>query len=69
MVSCMIGHIKWFNNNTGYGFIKSSCNQDVFIHYSNILESGFKTLEEGQLVQFELTETNKGLQALNIKKL
>ncbi|MDE5587293.1 MAG: cold-shock protein [Bacilli bacterium] len=65
----MVGRVKWFNNTTGYGFIHYNENQDIFIHYSNILEDGFKTLEEGQLVEFELLETSKGLQALNIRKI
>lgn len=65
----MVGRVKWFNNATGYGFIHYNETQDVFIHYSNILEDGFKTLEEGQLVEFELLETSKGLQALNIRKV
>lgn len=65
----MIGRVKWFNNTTGYGFIEHKENQDVFIHYSNILQDGFKTLDKDQLVEFQLLETGKGLQALNIKKI
>lgn len=63
----MIGRVKWFNNTTGYGFIEYDSSQDIFIHYSNILQDGFKTLEADQLVEFQLLETSKGLQALNIK--
>lgn len=63
----MIGRVKWFNNTTGYGFIQYKDDQDIFIHYSNILQDGFKTLETDQLVEFQLLETSKGLQALNIR--
>ncbi|MCI8588335.1 MAG: cold-shock protein [Bacilli bacterium] len=65
----MIGRVKWFNNTTGYGFIQSKDGQDIFIHYSNILQDGFKTLETDQLVEFQLLETSKGLQALNIRAI
>lgn len=65
----MVGRVKWFNDTTGYGFIQYNGSQDVFIHYSNILQDGFKTLEMNQLVEFQLLETSKGLQALNIKKI
>lgn len=62
----MIGRIKWFDNNKGYGFIEYNEYEDIFVHYSNILQDGYKTLEMGQLVSFKLIETAKGLQALNI---
>ena len=64
----MIGYVKSFDNNKGYGFLQYY-GQDIFIHYSNILEDGFKTLHEGDLVEFQLLETSKGLQALGIKRI
>lgn len=62
----MIGRIKWFDNKMGYGFIEYTDQEDIFVHYSNILQEGYKKLEEGQLVSFRIIETAKGLQALNI---
>ncbi len=62
----MISRVKWFNNEKGYGFIEYKDNQDVFVHYSAIQTDGYKTLSEGQLVSFNLIETVKGLQALNV---
>lgn len=63
----MIGRVKWFNNDKGYGFIEYKENEDVFVHYSAIEIEGYKTLSEGQLVEFKLVETSKGYQALNVK--
>lgn len=65
----MIGRIKWFNNERGYGFIEYNEAEDIFVHYSNILQDGYRTLEQGQLVQFKLLETAKGFQALEIAPL
>lgn len=65
----MIGRIKWFNNERGYGFIEYNEDEDIFAHYSNILQDGYRTLEQGQLVQFKLLETAKGFQALEIVPL
>lgn len=62
----MIGKVKWFNNEKGYGFIKYNDNEDVFVHYSVIDLDGYKTLSEGDLVHYELFETDKGLQARNV---
>lgn len=62
----MIGRVKWFNNEKGYGFIDYVDGEDIFVHYSNIRQDGFKTLTEGQMVQFELIRTDKGLQAINV---
>ena len=62
----MIGKVKWFNNNLGYGFIACKGLSDIFIHYSNIQMKGYKTLKEGDTVNFKLIETSKGLQAENI---
>ena len=63
----MIGRVKWFDNDAGYGFLEYKENEDIFVHYSAILGSGFKTLEVDQLVEFTLVETEKGLQALDVK--
>lgn len=63
----MLGRVKWFNNEKGYGFIEYKENEDVFIHYSAINKEGYKTLTEGQLVQFTLVETSKGYQAIDAK--
>lgn len=62
----MIGKVKWFNNEKGYGFIEYNDNEDVFVHYSVIDLDGYKTLSEGDLVHYELFETDKGLQARNV---
>lgn len=62
----MNGRVKWFNNEKGYGFIDHSSDEDIFVHYSAIKQDGYKTLSEGQLVNFELIETPKGLQAINV---
>ena len=65
----MRGHVKWFNNDKGYGFIGYRPNEDIFVHYSAIELDGYKTLSEGQLVEFKLIETSKGYQAINVKLL
>lgn len=62
----MSGRVKWFNNEKGYGFIDHSSGEDIFVHYSAIKQDGYKTLSEGQLVDFDLIETTKGLQAINV---
>lgn len=62
----MRGNVKWFNNEKGYGFIEYKDNEDIFVHYSAIKQDGYKTLTEGQLVEFQLIETEKGLQATNV---
>ena len=64
-----IGKIKWFNNEKGYGFIDVSDGEDIFVHYSAIKQDGYKTLSEGQIVEYELIETEKGLQAINVKEV
>ncbi len=63
----MIGRVKWFNNEKGYGFIDFKENEDIFVHYSAIEVEGYKTLSEDQLVEFKLIETSKGYQAINVK--
>lgn len=62
----MTGRVKWFNNEKGYGFIEYTENEDIFVHYSTIRQEGYKTLVEGQVVEFTLLETMKGLQALDV---
>ena len=62
----MNGRVKWFNNEKGYGFIDYKENEDIFVHYSAINQDGFKTLTEGQYVEFNLLETAKGYQALDV---
>ncbi len=63
------GTVKWFNAEKGYGFITGEDGKDVFVHFSAIQGEGFKTLDEGQSVEFELTEGNRGPQAANVVKL
>ena len=65
----MRGKVKWFNNTKGYGFIDNPNGEDIFIHYSAILSEGYKTLVEGQFVEFELVQTAKGLQAKNVVEI
>ena len=61
------GTVKWFNAQKGYGFItKESTGEDVFVHFSGIAGEGYKSLEEGQNVTFDITEGNRGLQAVNV---
>ena len=62
----MSGQVKWFNNEKGYGFIDYITGEDIFVHYSAIKQDGYKTLSEGQRVEFDLIETPKGLQAINV---
>jgi CspA family cold shock protein len=61
------GTVKWFNESKGYGFIKQENGEDVFVHFSAIKGEGFKTLKEGQEVEFDVTQGEKGLQAVNVK--
>lgn len=62
----MRGKVKWFNNAKGYGFIECNDMEDIFVHYSAINCDGYKTLSEGDIVDFKLIETAKGLQAINV---
>jgi CspA family cold shock protein len=62
------GKVKWFNNAKGYGFIEREGGNDVFVHFSAIQGSGFRTLEEGQQVEFEIVDGPKGPQAGNVTK-
>ncbi len=62
------GTVKWFNAEKGYGFLTGADGKDVFVHFSAIVSEGYKTLEEGQSVTYDLTEGAKGLQATNVVK-
>ena len=65
----MTGKVKKFNKEKGYGFIKLEDDRDVFFHYSQLAMEGFKTIDEGTVVEFELVESERGLQARNIVAL
>ena len=62
------GNVKWFNDAKGYGFISQEDGEDVFVHFSAIQAQGFKSLAEGDKVEFEVTRGPKGLQAANVRK-
>ena len=64
-----VGTVKWFNESKGYGFIERDGADDVFVHYSAIQSAGFKTLHEGQQVEFSVEQGRKGLQAVNVQPL
>jgi len=61
-----VGKVKWFNNTKGYGFIQQENGPDVFVHYSAIKGDGYRTLKEGDKVEFEINQTPKGPQAINV---
>ncbi|MCX6584423.1 MAG: cold-shock protein [Candidatus Aminicenantes bacterium] len=63
------GKVKWFNAKKGYGFISTTEGKDVFVHYNEIKSEGFKTLDEGQEVEFEINSGPKGDHAVNVKKV
>ncbi|MDY0322401.1 MAG: cold-shock protein [Candidatus Carbobacillus sp.] len=63
------GRVKWFNATKGYGFIEREGGDDVFVHYSAIVGEGYRTLEEGQAVSFEIVQGARGPQAANVTKL
>ena len=65
----MQGQVKWFNNSKGYGFIGRDDGPDIFVHYSAIISEGYRTLNEGDRVKFEITQGPKGPQATNVVKL
>ncbi len=63
------GKVKWFNNAKGYGFIEREGGEDVFVHYSAITGEGYRSLQEGDAVEFEVVSSDKGLQAANVIKI
>lgn len=65
----MKSRVKWFNDQKGFGFIQYNDNEDIFVHYSSIKIDGYKTLKEGQLVNFNLIDTTKGYQATDVEVL
>jgi len=65
----MTGKVKWFNSEKGYGFITTEEGEDLFVHYSQIQKDGFKSLEEGEEVSFEVVDGQKGPQAANVQSL
>jgi CspA family cold shock protein len=65
----MKGRVKWFNDKKGYGFIEYEDGKDIFVHYSSIRTDNYKTLVEGELVEFEVVMTDRGLQAKNVREI
>jgi len=63
-----VGTVKWFNNDKGYGFIKRESGEDVFVHHSAIQQAGYRTLNEGEKVEFDVKQGPKGLQAENVRR-
>ncbi len=63
------GKVKWFDNKKGYGFILNDAGQDVFVHHTNIKGAGFKTLQEGEEVDYELIDSDKGPKAQNVQRV
>jgi CspA family cold shock protein len=63
------GTVKWFNNAKGYGFITRESGEDLFVHFKSITGEGYKTLKQGEAVQFEVEQGQKGLQAVNVQRL
>ncbi|WP_438318568.1 cold-shock protein [Sporosarcina sp. FA9] len=63
------GKVKWFSSEKGYGFIEADDGEDVFVHFTGVVGEGFKTLDEGESVSFEIVEGNRGPQAANVLKI
>ncbi len=68
-MSRLLGTVKWFNNAKGFGFIGREDGPDVFVHYSGILSEGYKSLQEGEQVEFEIVQGPKGAQAANVMRV
>ncbi|HKB80220.1 MAG TPA: cold-shock protein [Thermoanaerobaculia bacterium] len=64
-----VGTVKWFNNDKGYGFIKRETGEDVFVHHTAIQQAGYRSLNEGEKVEFDVKQGPKGLQAENVRRL
>ncbi len=64
-----VGTVKWFNNDKGYGFIKRDTGEDVFVHHTAIQSQGYRTLNEGERVEFDVKQGPKGLQAENVRRM
>jgi len=64
-----LGRVKWFDSKKGFGFIEQENGEDVFVHFSNIAGSGFRNLEDGEEVEFDIVQGAKGLQAQNVRKV
>ncbi len=64
-----VGVVKWFNNDKGYGFIKRNSGEDVFVHHTAIQSQGYRTLNEGEKVEFDVKQGPKGLQAENVRRV
>ena len=64
-----VGTVKWFNNDKGYGFIKRETGEDVFVHHTAIQSQGYRTLNEGERVEFDVKQGPKGLQAENVRRV
>ena len=62
----MLGKVKWFNKQKGYGFIEQESGEDVFVHFQSVVGEGFRTLEEGQNVEFDVIQGPRGVQASNV---
>ena len=65
----LTGTVKWFDSKKGYGFITADNGQDVFVHYTGIIGNGYRTLEEGDRVSFEITDSDKGLKAVEVERI
>jgi CspA family cold shock protein len=63
------GTVKWFNNAKGYGFIKRESGQDLFVHFKSIVGEGYKSLKQGETVEFDVEQGEKGLQAINVSRV
>ena len=69
MAEMPVGKVKWFDSKKGYGFVIGDQGQDVFVHYSSIQGEGFRALKDGEVVDYELVESEKGLQARNVQRI